>query len=257
MPGVVVILVVTVVIVAAALTGLVVVRKIVPLGHLAQYTDVSGYVYAVIGVMYGVILAQVVVAAWDDFESAREYAAAEANAILSLDRLSRSWPAAQRDPVHEGLIAYATTVIEVEWPAMERGDFSSTIDAGSVNDLWEVYGAVARSPVGAEPSFAASLDQLDDLNSARRERFLLGQTALPQTMTATLLLGAVVTVGFSYLFAIEDRWLHGLLTSSLAVLIALLLLLVYQLQTPFHGVDAVEPLAMQTVLDDIRVGGVE
>jgi hypothetical protein len=250
--GPIVIVAVTAVVVATALAGLFVVRKVVPTSRLSRYADVSGYVYAVIGVMYGVILAQVVVAAWDDFESARNYAASEANAVLSLDRLSRGWPATDRDAVHNALAIYATTVIEVEWPAMARGDFSSTVDTDTVDDLWAAYRAAALGPVGSQPSFAASLDQLDELTAARRERVLLGQTTLPQTMTATLLLGAVVTIGFSYLFAIEDSVLHGLLTSSLAVLIALLLLLVAQLQTPFQGVDSLRPAAMQSVLDDIR-----
>ncbi len=255
MLGFLVILGVILIVVAAALVGLVVVRRVVPLRLLSRYTDVSGYVYAVIGVMYGVILAQVVVAAWDDFESSRTQATAEANAVLTLDRLARSWPAAQREPVHEALIAYATTAIEDEWPAMARGDFSATDATGSVNEIWRVYDVVARSEVAAEPSFAASLEQLANLTASRRERVLLGQTTLPQTMTVTLLLGAVVTVGFSYLFAIEDGWLHGLLTSSLAVLIALLLLLVSQLQTPFLGIDSVPPVAMQEVLDDMQAAG--
>ena len=64
-------------------------------------------------------------------------------------------------------------------------------------------------------------------------------------MTLTLIIGAIVTVGFSYLFAVEDGWIQGLMTASLATLVALLLLLEYQLDTPYEGVSAIEPTAME------------
>jgi hypothetical protein len=67
-------------------------------------------------------------------------------------------------------------------------------------------------------------------------------------MVFTLVLGGIVTVAFSYLFRIDDRWLHAVMTASLAVLVALLLLLEYDLETPFDGVDAIPPSSMQLVL---------
>jgi hypothetical protein len=63
-----------------------------------------------------------------------------------------------------------------------------------------------------------------------------------------------VIVGFSYLFAIDDGWIHALMTGSLATLVALLLLLNYQLETPFAGVSAIEPTAMELVRTEIDAG---
>jgi hypothetical protein len=105
-----------------------------------------------------------------------------------------------------------------------------------------------------DATYAASLAQLDDLEEARRNRVLLGEDALPEPMTLTLLIGAVITVAFSYLFAVEDRWLHGLMTAALAALVALLLLLEFQLETPFEGIAAVEPTAMELVRAEIAAG---
>jgi hypothetical protein len=106
--------------------------------------------------------------------------------------------------------------------------------------------------VGTEAAFAAAVVQLESLDEARRNRVLLGEAGLPTMMTLTLILGAVVTVGFSYLFAVDDVWVHGLMTSSLAVLIALLLLVAYELDTPFSGLSAVEPTAMEFALHEIK-----
>ena len=245
-------IVMTLVVVLAALGGLVIVRKFVPRSRLTQHMDIAGYIYAVIGVIYGVILAQVVIAAWDEYREARDVTATEAAAVLNLDRLARIWPSPAPDQIRAALIGYAQEVVAVEWPAMEGGDYSLATSSTQMPRLWSAYDAVAQGPAGASANYDASLDQLDTLNTARRARFLLGERGLPLTMTITLLIGGVITIGFSYLFAVEDRLLHGVMTASLATLLALLLLLEYQLETPFEGVDAIKPTAMELVLETLE-----
>ncbi len=234
--------------VAAALVGMVIVRRLVPRERLTQHTDVAGYIYAVIGVIYGVILAQVVVAAWDEYRDALSVAEAEASAVLNLDRLTRVWPEEDRQRIRIALIEYATAVVEVEWPAMVKGDFSLVEDTARVDALWAAYDDVALGPNASTANFASSLGQLETVDDSRRTRFELGERTLPQAMVFTLVLGGIVTVAFSYLFRIDDRWLHAVMTASLAVLVALLLLLEYDLETPFDGVDAIPPTSMQLVL---------
>ena len=46
--------------VLVSLIGLVLVRRLAPIDELSQHTDVAGYVYPVIGVIYAVVLALVV-----------------------------------------------------------------------------------------------------------------------------------------------------------------------------------------------------
>ena len=99
-----------------ALLGLALVRRTVPLDRLARHTDVAGYVYAVIGVIYAVILAQVVIAAWQEYQDARAVADNEANAVLNLARLAQVWPTEDRQRVEDALSAYAQHVVEIEWP---------------------------------------------------------------------------------------------------------------------------------------------
>src|SRR5688572_20206237 len=97
-----------------ALLGLAIVRRVVSHERLARHTDVAGYVYAVIGVIYAVILAQVVIAAWEQYRDARAVASAEAYAVLNLARLAQVWPDEDRIRIEEALDAYAQNVIEVE-----------------------------------------------------------------------------------------------------------------------------------------------
>src|SRR5215203_3541573 len=108
--------------VLVSLIGLVLVRRLAPIEQLAQHTDVAGYVYAVVGVIYAVVLALVVIAAWEEYRDAREAVADEASAVLNLARAANGWPAGDRDEVESALIAYARKVVDDEWPAMARGE---------------------------------------------------------------------------------------------------------------------------------------
>ena len=252
MEGVIVFLVIALMVVASSLAGLALVRRFLPPEKLARHTDVAGYVYAVIGVLYAVILAQVVVAAWGEYEEARTAAANEANAALNLYRLSQEWSAADHEAVRAGLLRYAEHVVNIEWPELSVGNLPSAIDPTPTDHLWSIYNTIGKSQAGETPTFEASLDQLDALDEARRSRFLLAAFGLPQIMSATLVIGGAITVGFSYLFAVDSRWMHGLLTSSLAVMVALLLLLEYQLESPFEGIDAIAPTAMRVVIAELE-----
>jgi hypothetical protein len=237
--------------VLVSLAGLALVRRMVPINELEQHTDVAGYVYAVIGVIYAVVLALVVIAAWEEYRDARESAAIEASAVLNLARAANGWPAGDRDEVESALIAYARQVVDDEWPAMARGDYGPTADTVTVNQLWQALNEAEESANAKSASYEVALQQLGILSEARRNRLLLGQEGLPMSMVVILIIGAVVTVGFAYLFAVDDGRLHALMITSLAVLVVLLLLLQFQLGMPFQGVSAIEPTAMKLVLAEI------
>lgn len=237
--------------VVASLLGLALVRRTVPRSLLAQHTDVAGYIYAVIGVIYAVILALVVIAAWEEHQDAQEAVATEASAVLNLARIANGWPDGDRASVEEVLVTYARQVVDVEWPAMSRGDFAPATDTITVNQLWQALNEADESATAESASYEAAWLQLEALSEARRNRLLLGQEGLPMPMTLILIIGGVVTVGFTYLFAVDNGRLHALMTASLAVLIALLLLLQYQLGKPFQGASAIEPTAMELVLVEI------
>jgi len=238
--------------VLVSLAGLALVRRMVPISKLAEHTEVAGYVYAVIGVIYAVVLALVVIAAWEDYRDARDAVTDEASAVLNLARAANGWPAGDRDAVEAALIAYARHVVDDEWPAMARGDFGSTADPVMVNQLWQALNEADESAAAKSASYEVALEQLDNLGEARRNRMLLGQETLPTSMAAILIIGAVVTVGFAYLFAVENGGTHALMITSLTVLVVLLLLLQFQLEMPFQGGATIEPTPMRLALAELE-----
>ena len=92
------------------------------------------------------------------------------------------------------------------------------------------------------------LEQLHDLGNARRERLLAAGQGLPPILWVVLILGGVITVGFTYLFGLENTSVHLLMVGSLAMIISLSLFTVATLNQPFNGDVRIHPDAFEQVL---------
>lgn len=234
--------------VAAALAGQFLVRRWVPQQVLSAHTAVAGIVYATLAVIYGVILGQVVVAAWDDYFGAELAVDDEASALVNLYRLAEGWPASDRDPVQQAVTGYAQDVVDNEWPAMTRGDL--TIVPGGYPPLAAVWRAVreVQDPATRDSAeFEAAIDAMTDLENARSKRLVINNHGLPPPLWAALLAGALLTVAFAYLLAVENRLVQSMMVGALAGLLALLLFLAHVLEHPYRS-GGIQPLAFQVML---------
>jgi hypothetical protein len=69
-----------------------------------------------------------------------------------------------------------------------------------------------------------------------------------------LVLGAVVTVAFTYLFGFERAIMQQLMIGGLSLLIGLVLFLVMALDYPYRGTIAVQPEAFRMLLETFGGG---
>jgi uncharacterized membrane protein YgaE (UPF0421/DUF939 family) len=67
--------------IVVAVLGLVVVQRLVPSALRQEHNDVAGFIYAVVGVAYAVLLAFVVVVVWEEYERAKDTVETEANEL--------------------------------------------------------------------------------------------------------------------------------------------------------------------------------
>src|ERR687897_1717754 len=105
----------------AAVGGLVVVQRLVPATIRKENNDVAGFIYAVMGVIYAVLLALVVIAVWEELGRARVTVEAEANALAEIFWLAHQLPQPEGRELQELCRSYAEEVVEEEWPLMEQG----------------------------------------------------------------------------------------------------------------------------------------
>src|SRR5918998_1901968 len=64
-----------------AVAGLEVMQRLVPAARRREHNDVAGFIYAVVGVIYAVLLALMVIAVWEEHEAAKATVREEANEL--------------------------------------------------------------------------------------------------------------------------------------------------------------------------------
>lgn len=237
--------------VGLSLLGLVIVRRRVPLKTLKDNQDVAGFVIAVVGVIYAVLLAFVVVIVWQDFGSADTIASNEAAAVGSLDRDAVGIGGTQGNELKAAVEAYARSVVNTEWPHMADHQSRAKETDAALNLVWTRVNHLSV-PANGTAGAAFVQEAIRDASTAteqRNSRILESGSQIPGTLWAVLIVGAVVTIAFTYLFGVDTLWHHSLMVACLATLIALSLLVILTLNLPYTGDVAVKPEAMQIEID--------
>jgi hypothetical protein len=228
------------------------VQVLVPHGIRREHNDVAGFVYAVLGVLYAVMLGFVVVNEWESLEAVRSNTFTEANELGSLYWNSRALPPAQGRALEKTTKDYANVVIDHEWSLMDKGE-SSPQATQLVYTMRDEVNALPTNTPRAEAIFEQSLEHVNNLAAARRQRIDESSESVPNILWVVLILGSVLTVGYSFLFGLANFWSHLLIAAPLGVMVVLVLIVIDQLNHPFGGMVAVEPDAFHIFLDRLPV----
>jgi hypothetical protein len=215
-----------------------------------EQNDVVGFIIAVVGVIYAVLLAFVVIVAWETFDEAEGVVGQEASALRTLYRDSVGLPTESQAPMQELVRRYAHEVINDSWPAMAEG-LPGDPEAGDI--LGEMAAVLADAPITApahEAFVGAEVERLNELVSLRSQRLDFVRSGIPGVLWVALIVGAVVTIGFAMLFGVQNAVLQLLMVGSLAALVGVLLFVAIGFNYPFSGDVSVQPESFERVLDD-------
>ena len=208
-----------------AVGGLVLVQRLYSTDQRKEHNDVAGFIYAVLGVSYAVLLGLMLIAVWEKWDAAEAITTDEANELAGISWWAHALPQPEGRHIQELVRSYAQVVVEEEWPLMAQGRSSPKAWA----TLDELRGAI----LGLKPTTTAQqmgydqmrynemLVQLHDLGNARRERLLAAGQGLPTILWIVLLLGGVITIAFTYLFGLENTLVHLLMVAALALIISI------------------------------------
>jgi hypothetical protein len=245
--------------VAASLAGLFATRPLARrvLEASPAHNDVVSYIFAGVGVFYGLALGLIAVATWENFNDVDGLVSKEAADLAELYRDLDGYPQPLRGRLEARLRDYTRHVIEKEWPAHRGGlapeDGTQMLD-GFENEMM----AFDPSRETEKICHAEAMRSLDSVVEQRRLRLQAVGTGLPASLWSVVLIGAALTVALTYLFWVENLTLHAILVAALATFIALLVFLTAAMDNPFRGEFSVAPDALQTVLDEVmtaRSGG--
>ncbi|HEY5944200.1 MAG TPA: DUF4239 domain-containing protein [Kofleriaceae bacterium] len=219
----------------ASFAGLVAFRNVFGVDTIED-GDALGSYLQVLGGIYAVLLAFVVIVVWGQFNDARGFVHREANALTDLHRTAAGLPEQARDVIQQGLCEYVDAVIADEWHAMTCGDHATIERIGQRLDrVWSAIHTCMPLNECQHTVYAEVLARFNDLSETRTNRLSAATAKIPTAMNVLLYTGAVIIVGSMYLMPFHQFWLHAIVTAALAGAVAHILFLIHDLDTAFAG----------------------
>lgn len=171
----------------------------------------------------------------------------EANYIADLYRDAEVFPSDLRQEARELLHNYTNIVINDEWPCMEQGK-SSAKAWQIVNKIWALYTKFIPVNENQKIFFTESVDKLNDLFELRRLRLLESRIGISKLLWFILIIGALITISFTFFFGTENLRAHIIMTILLTAVIVLSLLTIMSFDYPFTGGIRISPEPFKQIL---------
>jgi len=205
-----------------------------PLYTRHSQNDLIGWHLSVLGTTYAVVLGFMLFTAWTNFGAAELNADLEANALRNIFRLAEGLPQQQRTQLEMQARAYADAVIEQDWPAMTRGQLPE--GTHEINEhMWKTLVSIKVSSSSESTAADHALSELSALTQHRRTRLLQCVSQLPAIFWAVLLVGGILTLISTSMFASAKPTMHTFLVFSTTLLVTLVMLAIADVDRPFRG----------------------
>src|SRR5271166_638313 len=233
-PPFVLLLIAIVLALAFACGGQVLIHRRLGSADFVQHNEVGGFIIAVVGTLYAVLLGFLTTVVWQHFTEAQQHAGSEASAAANAWHTSVGLPYDVRSRIRSKMNGYANVMIDDEWPAMRSGGFSPKADVALMDAMSAAGDYVPINPREANAQLITQ-EQLSVVHDERQRRLTNNDSAVSWFEWLVLLIGAVCVVGFCWLFGVRNAAVHLLMTGTVAIVIVSVLVLLFELQYPFRG----------------------
>jgi hypothetical protein len=193
---------------------------------------------------YGLILALIAVAVWEQYTRVDETVTQEAASVRALYRDVETFPEPRRAILTQQLEKYLRDVIDKEWPAQRRG-VVPTLGVADLSAFQETLANFDPKTPGQQVMDATALAQFNKTDELRNAR-LQGVTAgVPATLWTIILLGAVLTMVTTFFLGLDPLVKQLVMSGFVATIIALIVLMAVIVDHPFLGEYSVGPDAFE------------
>jgi hypothetical protein len=232
-----------------SVAGILVVRRFVHHSVLQRHHEVAGFIFTTLGVIYAVLLAFVVLIVWEHFSKAEENMALEEAVALSVHETIENYPSPEIATMLRTLfVAYVQSVFKEEFPQLRAGKtdpHANEMFTALIRAVWQINPATQ----GEQRAWSQLQGDLRELAKYRAERFLANMQSTPRVVWRMLILGALVTVGFTFLFGTEKLIPQLIMNACCGAVIAMVLVTIIELDNPFLGEVSIQPMGYQTILN--------
>jgi hypothetical protein len=208
-----------------------------------------------VGASYGLLLGLLVVFAVGHYNDVQSVSQQEASSLTSLYDTVGVYPAQTSDPIRHNLVCYMRSIVQDEWPSMERG---SSLEAPRTLG----YGDQLRASLRTLPdtnaqqgsAYGRANTQISDASASRQRLLFFTEPRIPPALWLVIYVGA-----FLVFFLLAGHYATrrpGRISSlaTVAVLMTVVVAVLASLDQPYgFGVHA-QPDQMRQAINLVLVG---
>ncbi|HVX07290.1 hypothetical protein [Humibacter sp.] len=204
-----------------------------------EWDRVLGYSIGTFGVFFGIFLALVAVAAYQNYDAVHTDVLQESSALGAVYRDVSGFPATDAVSLQEALRAYTRAVITEDWPLQHAG----IAPADSSVTLLNFQHMLLHYRPSAQTSglYTATVQQYNEFVTARRTRINVTSLGLPTLLWALIWVGAAVNAVLLACVDVKSLRIHLVMAGMLAVFIGLVIFVTADMDHPYMGDISVGP----------------
>lgn len=228
-------------------------RYLAPEGGWLRDMEDAGEIFSTVGTGLAVLIAFLIVAAFQHYSNAREAVGQEAVAVQQQYVMSSYFQEPDSDELRGEVICYGRSVVSDEWPAMRQGGSSVQVQ-GWVDTMDQ---SMREMPVTSQKQVEALahwFDVSNDRQEGRRARLAEASPFVPGFLWAALILISMVVLGYQLLLVDPRVRVFGQAYSmaAMAVTVFAALAIVYMVDRPFNDRGAmIHPDRMESALSNM------
>lgn len=231
-----------------SVVGFLFLSRFVPQRWIVADADAAGALYATIGMVYAILVTIAAIAVWEPRAAAADSTEREATDLIEAYWSARSLPAPDRLNVQRLILTYTEEVIDGEWHVLSKDRLPSADAQNLLNQLRSTAEAIEPVTDREMSAHDQLLARIADAADARRARIGAAGEGMPYPLWPILILGGAISISFLYLFGLQRTFPNGLMMFTVGGMVALLLVVIYQLEYPFSRGLAIGPEAFRNAL---------
>lgn len=222
--------------IAFSTSGTLIFRKKFGHEHLSRHNEVAGFIYAVIGVIYAVLLAFTTILVWEDYQEAERFVEKECSTLLQIFDLSMN-SNSNHNLMQEKISDYVDEVIERDWKAFsENKDLSIMPSEKAYRSLRNMIYLQAKDSSFDDFHFQEFVKLSNQLGEDRSMRLNSTKLSIKPFIWYVIIIGGILIVIYGMLFSTENLWSQILMMSVLSLTITLVIELIFSLNHPYRGI---------------------
>lgn len=236
-------------VVAAASVVVALLQKFAPPTARGHNNELGTTLFELLTVLYAIVLAFVLITAWEDKNEAGLVTYQESNELVDVYWSAAALEPDQRDAMRAAVRAYTDEVIEVEWSAMRDREPVSAEGLLLLDAMRAPVAEVQADDEALQARLDAVRDGVTTTEEYRTERLFTAQRGLGPAMWTVLVPGALLVFAVMLTLGTPTRRYQFVLVGLISGMVALMLFAAYQLEYPFSRGGAMEPVAYEMAIE--------